>query len=91
MDFDEIKMNLVIFRLVLKFFSDPTKPQWLGISYAIFLSITVFCQIIFQRAYFQCQFFVGLRFRAAITGLVYRKVDYSSSYIYVYLILCYRV
>ena len=66
--------KLFFSRLVLNFFTDPTKPQWLGIFYAILLSIIVFCQIILLRAHFQCQFIVGLRFRSAITGLVYRKV-----------------
>ncbi len=65
------------FRLFLKFFADPTKPKWLGIFYAILLSGIVFCQVIFLRAYFHSQFLVGLRFRSAITGLVYRKVKNS--------------
>ncbi|CAF3222819.1 unnamed protein product, partial [Rotaria sp. Silwood2] len=63
----------MILKLLLNFFTDPTKPKWLGIFYAILLSITVFCQIILLRAYFHCQFLIGLRFRSAITGLVYRK------------------
>ena len=52
---------------------DPSKPKWLGIFYALLLSISVFCQIILSRAHFQTQFIVGLRFRSAIAGLVYRK------------------
>jgi hypothetical protein len=71
-------LKLVSSRLVLNFFTDPTKPNWLGIFYAILLSITVFCQIILMRAHFQNQFVVGIRFRAAITGFVYRKVIYLS-------------
>ncbi|CAF0999654.1 unnamed protein product [Rotaria sordida] len=63
----------MILKLLLNFFMDPTKPKWLGIFYAILLSTTVFCQIILLRAYFHCQFLIGLRFRSAITGLVYRK------------------
>ena len=66
------------FRLFLNFFADPTKPKWLGIFYAILLSAMVFCQVTFLRSYFHRQFLVGLRFRSAITGLVYRKV--GSSY-----------
>jgi len=31
-----------------------------------------------MRAHFQNQFVVGIRFRAAITGFVYRKVIYLS-------------
>ncbi|CAF0741409.1 unnamed protein product [Adineta ricciae] len=58
---------------LLNFFADPTKPKWLGIFYALVLSAAVFCQILVLRAYFQNQFIVGLRFRSAITGLVYRK------------------
>jgi general stress protein CsbA len=65
------------FRLFLNFFTDPTKPKWLGIFYAILLSTMVFCQVILLRAYFHSQFLVGLRFRSAITGLVYRKVKNS--------------
>ena len=72
---------------MLDFFTDPTKPQWLGVFYAILLSITVFCQIILLRAYFHQQFLVGLRFRAAITGLVYRKVyNLYHSHYYLYLV-----
>ncbi|CAF4272503.1 unnamed protein product, partial [Adineta steineri] len=47
----------MILKLVLNFFADSTKPIWL-----------VLC-----RSFFQCQYLVGLRFRSAITGLVYRK------------------
>ncbi len=72
----DYRIKRLLYRLVLNFFTDPTKPQWLGIFYAILLSVTVFCQIVLLRAYFQCQFLVGLRFRAAITGLVYRKVSH---------------
>ncbi|CAF1480489.1 unnamed protein product [Rotaria sordida] len=63
----------LILKLFLNYFTDPTKPKWLGIFYAILLSTIVFCQVIFLRAYFHCQFLVGLRFRSAIIGLVYRK------------------
>ncbi|UJR14426.1 hypothetical protein I4U23_001423 [Adineta vaga] len=63
----------LILKQLLKFFTDPTKPKWLGIFYAILLSICVFCQTILLRAYFQSQFMTGLRFRSAIIGLVYRK------------------
>jgi len=69
-------LKLISFRLLLNFFADPNKPKWLGIFYAILLSITVFCQIILMRAQLHSQFIVGLRFRSAITGLVYRKVCY---------------
>jgi hypothetical protein len=41
----------------------------------------MFCQIVFLQAYLQCQYVVGLRFRSAITGLVYRKV-YNLFYIH---------
>ena len=66
-----------LFRLLLNFFTDPTKPKWLGICYAILLSIVVCCHTILLRAYYHCQFFVALRFRSAIIGLIYRKVCYS--------------
>jgi hypothetical protein len=69
-----IFFELISSRLVLNFFTDSSKPQWLGIFYAILLSITVFCQVMFLQAYYQCQFPVGLRCRAAIMGLIYRKV-----------------
>ncbi|CAF1308417.1 unnamed protein product, partial [Adineta steineri] len=63
----------IILKLVLNYFADSTKPIWLGIFYAILLSTCIFCQIVLLRSYFQCQFLVGLRFRSAITGLIYRK------------------
>ncbi|CAF3642109.1 unnamed protein product [Adineta steineri] len=63
----------MILKLLLNFFADPTKPKWLGIFYAMLLNVAVFIQIILTRTYFQTQFMVGLRFRSAITGLVYRK------------------
>ncbi|CAF1159240.1 unnamed protein product, partial [Adineta steineri] len=63
----------MILKLVLNFFADSSKPIWLGIFYAILLSTCIFCQIVLLRSYFQCQFLVGLRFRSAITGLIYRK------------------
>ncbi|CAF4936841.1 unnamed protein product, partial [Rotaria magnacalcarata] len=59
--------------LLLNYFTDLNKPKWLGVFYASLLSIVVFCQIILLRAYFHCQFLVGLQFRSAITGLIYRK------------------
>jgi hypothetical protein len=49
--------------------------------YAILLSISMFCQVIFLQAYLQCQYVVGVRFRSAIGGLVYRKV-YNLFYIH---------
>ena len=67
------------FRLFLAFFTDPTKPKWLGIFYAILLSVLVFGQLILLRTYFHSQFLVGLRFRSAITDIVYRKVTNSYS------------
>ncbi|CAF1143852.1 unnamed protein product [Adineta ricciae] len=63
----------LVLKLFLKFFTDPTKPKWLGVFYALSLSTIVFCQVIFLRTYFYSQFIVGLRFRSAICGLVYRK------------------
>ncbi|CAF4181538.1 unnamed protein product, partial [Adineta steineri] len=63
----------MILKLVLNFFADSTKPIWLGIFYAILLSTCIFCQTVLCRSFFQCQYLVGLRFRSAITGLVYRK------------------
>jgi ATP-binding cassette subfamily C (CFTR/MRP) protein 3 len=76
-----IVCEIISSRLVLHFFNDPTKPIWLGIFYAILLSISMFCQVIILQAYFQCQYVVGLRFRSAITGLVHRKV-YNLFYIH---------
>ncbi|CAF2155180.1 unnamed protein product [Rotaria magnacalcarata] len=63
----------MILKLLLNYFTDLNKPKWLGVFYASLLSIVVFCQIILLRAYFHCQFLVGLQFRSAITGLIYRK------------------
>jgi hypothetical protein len=61
-------------RHVLTFLNNPATPIWLGIFYAVLLGTTVFCQTLFLQAYFHRQFIIGLRFRSAITGLVYRKV-----------------
>ncbi|CAF1344492.1 unnamed protein product [Adineta ricciae] len=63
----------LVLKLFLAFFNDPTKPKWLGLFYAMLLSVMTFCQAIFLRTYFHYQFLVGLRFRSAISGLVYRK------------------
>lgn len=71
-----IVYELISSRLVLHFFNDPTKPLWLGIFYAILLNISMFCQLMMLQAYLHCLYVVGLRFRSAITGLVYRKVYY---------------
>ncbi|CAF4550989.1 unnamed protein product, partial [Rotaria magnacalcarata] len=54
--------------------TDPTAPGWLGLFYAALLGATVVCQTLFLQAYFHRQYVVGLRFRSAITALVYRKV-----------------
>jgi hypothetical protein len=51
-------------------------PKWLGIFYAILLGATVLCQTLFLQAYFNRVYDIGLRFRSAITGLVYRKVNF---------------
>ncbi|UJR38757.1 hypothetical protein I4U23_031422 [Adineta vaga] len=72
--YDILQLTIpMIIKLFLNFFTDPKNPTWLGIFYAILLSTIVFCQILFLRAYFHCQRLLGFRFRAAITGLVYRK------------------
>ena len=68
-------IRLCLSRYVLTFLSDPTGPTWLGIFYAILLGTTVFCQTLFLQAYFHRQFVVGIRFRSAVTGLIYRKVS----------------
>ena len=65
-------------RRVLNFLSEPTGPTWLGIFYSILLGSAVFCQTLFLQAYFHRQFTVGVRFRSAITGLIYRKVSRSE-------------
>ncbi|CAF1543369.1 unnamed protein product, partial [Didymodactylos carnosus] len=58
----------------------PSQPMWLGIFYACLLSSVVFVQTLFLQAYFHRQFLVGLRFRSATTGIVYRKsLKLSSS------------
>jgi hypothetical protein len=59
---------------MLNFFTDPSKPKWLGIFYAILLSASILAQITLMQVYFHTQFIVALRSRAAIAGLVYRKV-----------------
>jgi hypothetical protein len=51
-------------------------PKWLGIFYAILLGAAVLCQTLFSQAYFNRVYVIGLRFRSAITGLVYRKVGF---------------
>ncbi|CAF1432502.1 unnamed protein product, partial [Didymodactylos carnosus] len=63
----------IILKLILDFFNDPSKPTWMGIFYAFLLGANGFCQTLFLQAYFQRQFTIGMRFRAAATGLVYRK------------------
>ncbi|UJR25517.1 hypothetical protein I4U23_006863 [Adineta vaga] len=63
----------MILKRILTFLSDSSIPSWLGIFYAVLLGAAVFCQTLFLQAYFHRQFVVGLRFRSAITGLVYRK------------------
>ncbi|CAF0750239.1 unnamed protein product [Rotaria sp. Silwood1] len=63
----------MILKQVLTFLNDPTASTWLGVFYALLLGATVFCQTLFLQAYFHRQYVVGLRFRSAITGLVYRK------------------
>jgi len=72
-------LNLIFFfiRQILSFLRTSTAPAWVGIFYAILLGATMFCQSIFLQTYFHRQFVVGIRFRSAITGLVYRKVSYS--------------
>ncbi|CAM4856859.1 unnamed protein product [Rotaria socialis] len=63
----------MILKQVLTFLTDPTAPGWLGVFYAALLGATVICQTLFLQAYFHRQYVVGLRFRSAITALVYRK------------------
>ncbi|CAF0998002.1 unnamed protein product [Rotaria magnacalcarata] len=70
----------MILKQVLTFLTDPTAPGWLGLFYAALLGATVVCQTLFLQAYFHRQYVVGLRFRSAITALVYRKsLKLSSS------------
>ncbi|CAF0918354.1 unnamed protein product [Adineta ricciae] len=63
----------MLLKRILNFLNDSSAPTWLGIFYAILLGAAVFGQTLFLQAYFQRQYLVGLRFRSAITGLVYRK------------------
>ncbi|CAF3803663.1 unnamed protein product [Adineta steineri] len=63
----------MILKQILAFLSDSTAPLWLGIFFAVLLGACTFCQTLFLQSYFHRQFTVGLRFRSAITGLVYRK------------------
>lgn len=70
-----IQCLLSFTRRILNFLSVPTAPTWLGIFYAVLLGAATFCQTIFLQSYFHRQFILGLRFRSAITGLVYRKVS----------------
>ncbi|CAF0848112.1 unnamed protein product, partial [Didymodactylos carnosus] len=60
-------------RKLLNFIHNPSQPVWLGIFYACLLGLVVFAQTLFSQASFHRQFVVGLRFRSAITGIVYRK------------------
>jgi hypothetical protein len=69
-------MFIFLSRRILTFLTDSTIPLWVGIFYAILLGATVLSQTLFLQAYFHRQFVVGLRFRSAITGLVYRKVGF---------------
>jgi len=64
------------FRQILNFLSNPNQPRWLGIFYAVVMGAVVFCQTLFLQSYFHRQYIVGLRFRSAITGLIYRKVNF---------------
>ena len=62
---------------MLDFFNDPTKPIWLGMFYVTLLSTSMLLQVILVQAYIHGQYVISLRFRSAISGLVYRKV-YNS-------------
>ena len=75
-----IQRLLSFSRRILNFLSVSTAPTWLGIFYAVLLGATTFCQTIFLQSYFHRQFILGLRFRSAITGLVYRKVSWNGNW-----------
>jgi hypothetical protein len=71
-------MLIFLSRWLLSFLNNPKTPIWVGIFYAVLLGATVYCQTLFLQSYFHRQYIVGLRFRSAITGLVYRKVNFIS-------------
>jgi len=73
--FPNINIDFLI-RQILNFLNDSKAPTWVGIFYAILIGATVFCQTLFLQAYFHRTYCIGLRFRSAITGLVYRKVNF---------------
>lgn len=72
--FSDINIDFLI-RRILAFLNDSKTPTWVGIFYAILMGAAVFGQTMFLQGYFSRAYCVGLRFRSAITGIVYRKVN----------------
>ncbi|KAM4829758.1 ATP-binding cassette sub-family C member 6 [Thomomys bottae] len=65
--------------LFLEFMGDPEPPAWKGSVLAVLLLLSACLQTLFEQRYMYCVKLLQMRLRAAITGLVYRKVLALSS------------
>ncbi|XP_029140489.1 LOW QUALITY PROTEIN: multidrug resistance-associated protein 1-like, partial [Protobothrops mucrosquamatus] len=63
-----------ILSLFLDFINDQEAPLWIGYFYAAAMFLLVCLQTLFEQRYMYICFMLGMRFKTAITGLVYRKI-----------------
>ncbi|NXD40855.1 MRP1 protein, partial [Copsychus sechellarum] len=68
-----------VLRLFLKFIEDQAAPSWLGYCYAFSMFLLGCLQTLFEQRYMYMCLVLGLRLRAALTGLVYRKILVMSN------------
>ncbi|XP_043945091.1 multidrug resistance-associated protein 1-like [Protopterus annectens] len=63
-----------VLSLLLNFMKDSRVPVWQGYVYAVLIFLFACVQTLLVHQYMYMCFVVGIRLRAAITGLIYRKV-----------------
>uniref|UniRef100_A0A3B3ZY40 ABC-type glutathione-S-conjugate transporter n=1 Tax=Periophthalmus magnuspinnatus TaxID=409849 RepID=A0A3B3ZY40_9GOBI len=67
-----------VLSLLLEFMHDSSSPVWKGILFAVLLFLLSCVQsLLFHQYMYHC-FTVGMRLKTALTGLLYRKVLYTT-------------
>ena len=61
--------------LFLEFIGDPTAPAWKGYLMAVLMFVAACLQTLFEQQHVYRLKVLQIRLRAAVTGLVYRKVS----------------
>ncbi|XP_069338491.1 ATP-binding cassette sub-family C member 3 [Eulemur rufifrons] len=66
-------VNPQLLSVLIRFISNPSAPTWWGFLVAGLMFVCSMMQTLIVNQYHQCIFVLGLRFRTAIIGVIYRK------------------